>query len=192
MIDGKKGFTLIELLIVVAIIGILAAIAVPNFLNAQMRARVARCVSDMKSMHTAMEAYMVDNNTYPMDYDSNNVPGVNVPAPGNEMVTYARLTTPIAYMSSIPIDPFFMGATGRATHVKKEPVFQYMGPPNHRNAEWPRNNTVYTITSLGPDQEDQQAWSYRSDRVYPYVYNASNGVISKGDIYCSNHGVIFN
>ncbi|MFH1737712.1 MAG: prepilin-type N-terminal cleavage/methylation domain-containing protein, partial [bacterium] len=54
------GFTLIELLIVVAIIGILAAIAVPNFLNAQTRAKIARIHADIKSLSTVMEAYYLD------------------------------------------------------------------------------------------------------------------------------------
>jgi len=61
----RKGFTLIELLIVVAIIGILAAIAVPNFLNAQVRAKVARAVSDMKTLETALEMYRLDTNGFP-------------------------------------------------------------------------------------------------------------------------------
>jgi len=59
-----KGFTLIELLIVVAIIAILAAIAVPNFLEAQVRAKVSRAKTDMRTIATGLEAYFVDNNTY--------------------------------------------------------------------------------------------------------------------------------
>ena len=59
-----RGFTLIELLIVVAIIAILALIAVPNFLEAQTRAKVSRVRADMRSLATGQEAYMVDWNSY--------------------------------------------------------------------------------------------------------------------------------
>jgi len=60
----RKAFTLIELLIVVAIIAILAAIAVPNFLEAQIRAKVSRVKNDMRTNATGLEAYAVDYGKY--------------------------------------------------------------------------------------------------------------------------------
>ena len=111
---NAKAFTLIELLIVVAIIAILAAIAVPNFLEAQVRAKVSRAKTDMRSMATAVECYAVDNNKYPYsqlpvtpaqrDWVSpGGFPLGNVSDP-NKMC--GGMTTPIAYITSLPIDIF--------------------------------------------------------------------------------------
>ncbi len=63
--NKEKGFTLIELLIVVAIIGIIAAIAIPNLLNAIDRGKQKRTMSDLRSVGTAVESYAVDINFYP-------------------------------------------------------------------------------------------------------------------------------
>jgi len=123
-----RGFTLIELLIVVAIIAILAAIAVPNFLEAQVRSKVSRSKTDMRTMATAIEAYFVDNNTYVGSATDVTGTGLTVtsmlqpPAVGLggaagrlTHTTYRPtaadgmglvLTTPIAYISSYPSDPF--------------------------------------------------------------------------------------
>jgi general secretion pathway protein G len=62
---NQGGFTLIELLIVVAIIGIIAAIAIPNLLNAIDRGKQKRTMADIRSIGTATEAYAVDVNFYP-------------------------------------------------------------------------------------------------------------------------------
>ena len=64
---SKKGFTLIELLIVVAIIGILAAIAIPQFSSYRAKAYNSASNSDLKNLKTGMEAYMADNQQYPAD-----------------------------------------------------------------------------------------------------------------------------
>ncbi|MCK5220504.1 MAG: prepilin-type N-terminal cleavage/methylation domain-containing protein, partial [Candidatus Aminicenantes bacterium] len=57
----RKGFTLIELLIVVAIIGIVAAIAIPNLLTAVQKSKQKATMGDMKAIGTAVESYVTDN-----------------------------------------------------------------------------------------------------------------------------------
>ena len=119
-----KAFTLIELLIVVLIIAILAAIAVPNFLEFQTRAKVSRVKSDMRTLATAIEAYAVDNDEYPIVRrvvldtmvwgDDNHYTRFN-----SLIYAYTRnnsgrplfqaafaLTTPVSYITSFPTDPF--------------------------------------------------------------------------------------
>jgi type II secretion system protein G len=61
---NRKGFTLIELLIVVVIIGILAAIAIPKFASTKEKAYLATMKSDLRNLITAQESYFADNNQY--------------------------------------------------------------------------------------------------------------------------------
>lgn len=117
-----RAFTLIELLVVVAIISILASIALYNFLEAQTRAKIARAQSDMRTVSVGIESYYMDNTCYPRmnpnqeserghlilsihdnflyyqnGYEPDMGPGGGVPM---------SLTSPVAYMTSIPPDPF--------------------------------------------------------------------------------------
>ena len=94
LLRPASGFTLVELLIVVAIISILAAIAVPNMLEAQIRSKVSRAKADMRTLSFALEAYRTDNNHYPETYVT------------TRWQRFIMLTTPIAYISSVPRDPF--------------------------------------------------------------------------------------
>jgi prepilin-type N-terminal cleavage/methylation domain-containing protein len=106
---AARAFTLIELLIVVAIIAILAAIAVPNFLEAQVRAKVSRSRADMRSLATAIESYHLDHGAYSGCVDINSWittnlnPGSTVTPRINGLVAF---TTPISYISSALRDVF--------------------------------------------------------------------------------------
>ncbi len=75
---SKKGFTLIELLIVVVIIGILAAIAIPKFANTKEKAVLASMKTDLRNLVTAQEAFYFDNS----DYAGNTTAGAQVNALG--------------------------------------------------------------------------------------------------------------
>jgi len=120
----RTAFTLIELLIVVAIIAILALIAVPNFLEAQMRAKVSRVKADQRSIATALESYASDNGKYP---------NMHVVQGGNwEYVGwgYAQkmLTTPIAYITSLIPDLFQLRYDQLTQHLRTRDMWLYGNP----------------------------------------------------------------
>ena len=64
MRTGERGFTLIELLIVIVIIGLLVAIAIPKFANTKEKAYLAQMKTDLRNLATVQEAYLYDNHTY--------------------------------------------------------------------------------------------------------------------------------
>ncbi|MBN1475675.1 prepilin-type N-terminal cleavage/methylation domain-containing protein [Candidatus Sumerlaeota bacterium] len=209
-----RAFTLIELLIVVAIIAILAAIAVPNFLEAQTRAKVARVRSDMRSLATALESYRVDANAYPDAVDINTfvttnlVPGYAATPRINRMVI---LTTPVAYMTSIPLDAFGDREIplDASADLSRDQVFIYYGNEviSYRGTDYrPRSRLhfrefdvvgaggslrepLWALFSQGPDTDfdTYDAADQTTLVIEPFVaviqpYDPTNGTISDGDL----------
>lgn len=177
----NKAFTLIELLIVVAIIGILAAIAVPNFLNAQIRAKIARCEADQRSIGTALESYRLDRNGYPYG-------GATFATLGLD-----KLTSPTPYMSSLPHDAFEFkfevkaGGYGWFPEVVPNYVYFYTkggtaalsrdyfyntGQLKNPNEAAPRILDQWQLRSVGPNGQGD----------YALAFSPSNGLMSIGDI----------
>ncbi len=187
------AFTLIELLIVVAIIAILAAIAVPNFLAAQARAKVSRAKADMRTLATAIESYAVDNNVYPIvaDEEGNDIfpyPGAG-PAEIFETRLSTVITTPISYITSRLAEPFpeegDFNENPQFGFLTRDYAFERLGDPGEDEfTEYIEElggqpaTAKYYILSHGPDRihDEPEPPSVAS------LYDPTNGTISSGDI----------
>lgn len=169
----RGGFTLIELLIVVAIIAILASIAVSNFLEAQVRSKVARASSDMRTIATALETYRVDINKYP-------------PTPMDSLSSrdqrLAHLTSPVAYLSSIPMEVFTKGeqkayafwSANLNDAMKVSPVYAWLPEEGRKRDRW-------VLFSRGPDIDYEVAVEEGGSGLLMH-YDPTNGTASNGDV----------
>lgn len=188
-----------ELLVAVAIIAVLAAIALPNFLEAQVRARVARAASDMRTVAYGLELYRIDHGQLPDPLP-----------PGAHLLSFAArlapLTTPVAYLGSVPDDVFDRRFMNGPFPVDTASVPGGRALAYGRGDRAGERGTIdlgaqhLMVASAGPDGWLAQAHYYPpvhglggsdcpicgpelASILQVIVYDPTNGTISEGDLY---------
>lgn len=188
----KQGFTLIELLIVVAIIAILAAIAVPNFLEAQTRSKIAQTKANMKTIVTALEVYELDNNRvltlWQADTRRSRIRmSFWLDLTNTSAVTYGHhLTTPIAYLTSIPHDYFMSRMMTKSMGIKGLRA-SVMMHSKHRELPafvlWSPWFWHWSLESIGPNLVWWSDTPSDGSILNNIFYDPTNGTISAGGIW---------
>ncbi len=186
------GFTLIELLVVVAIIAVLAAIAVPNFLEAQARSKVSRELNDMRTIALGLETYQIDFGVYPphgeilkgnVDPSDPIFPAANAGLGTIEFVS-PLLTTPIAYLNAFPEDPFLSRQSTEMLrsygYIQSEQMRDILAGKNipfltAQAAKIIPTHGFWRLYAAGPDGD-------KGDAKESVPYDPTNGTISNGDI----------
>lgn len=202
----RRAFTLIELLIVVAIISILAAIAVPNFLEAQTRSRVSRIKADMRTLTVGVEAYQIDNRMYPFrrNLQETATRKPHVPETPWRMRQMAALTTPVAYITSLPPDIFSINVKPPNNIIDYYDPTQVSWLINYRHAYNPALQVSpaqagWMLVSVGPDKwlgaidnssNDDPATPFELRGTIYMPYDPTNGTISSGNIWSGQYGGI--
>jgi prepilin-type N-terminal cleavage/methylation domain-containing protein len=197
---SRRGFTLIELLIVVGVVAILAAVAVPNFLEAQVRSKVARVRADLRTLAGAIEAYAVDFNSHPLNgvLNANGTmqnPHRTPAGAAAHKFLHEALTTPVAYVTQLAEDPFVLRDSAplpawrpvfaRYFYTNLDAFAALMQPATvPAIAEKRARYGIWILASAGPDLD-------RLDLARDVPYDPTNGTVSDGDIIRSQYFAAF-
>ncbi len=194
----QQAFTLIELIIVVAVVAILSAIALPNYVESQTRARISRVKADMRSLALSIESFKVENNQYPTGPAGPS----NPPYPPEFIWGTQALSTPVAFIhDAYPRDPFHppnttnipTGSGGSyPVQSKRDLSYQYSlrNEANEGTTGLATGNgpgVWWVLVSVGPDM-DMDAYSDiigNNDfgASADITYDPTNGSVSDGNLY---------
>jgi prepilin-type N-terminal cleavage/methylation domain-containing protein len=174
---NNKGFTMIELFIVVSVIAILAAIAVPNFLEAQIRSKRGRTLEDMAILSDVLEAYALRTGHFPANQMARDKEPYTEELFNNGWAL-AALTTPVPYVTKVPIACISPDSRGRNTKIPPLPYAYW-----RFDAEAAQRGDVpqAILFSVGPSGEMGSFITTNTLHLTPY--DCSNGSASPGDLY---------